>query len=116
MIKQEHEIPLATAVSKSCPGRGSIAQALYNECESLFLNQPTRTTTVSKTRNATPVKEGNQIVATVTDEQTGLFVQLSGVINAEGRVATGPWLVFGKKFLEESKNPQLSNTGVKLWH
>ena len=115
MIEQRHEIPLTTAISKSVPGKGSLVQSLYHECESLLHNQPTKTPTVSKTRVVLQTKDGDQVTAIVTDEATGLFVQLTGTFSPDGSKKDGPFLVFGKKYLEEAKIPQLSNTGVKLW-
>lgn len=115
MIEQRHEIPLTTAVSKSVPGKGALIQSLYHECDSLLHNRPTKTTSVGKVRVVTPLKDGEQVTATITDEATGLFVQLTGSFLPDGSRKDGPFLVFGKKYLEESKIPQLSNTGVKLW-
>lgn len=115
MIDPKHEIPLTTAISASCPGRGSVAQALYNECLNVFKNTESRTSTVTKQRSVFNVQGGTHVTAIVTDNDLGLFVQLSGVVNESGVVTEGPFLVFGKKFLEESKNAQLSNTAVRLW-
>jgi|SRR5271157_1255335 len=117
MIEQRHEIPLTTAITKSTPGKGALVESLYRECLSLFVNTPTRTTTATKQRNANPVPGSETlkaVVAIVTDNTTGLFIQLSGIV-AGDKAAEGPHLTFGKKFLEESKNPQLANNAIKLW-
>ena len=114
MIDQRHEIPLTTAITKSAPGRGAVIESLYREAMSLFNNVPTRTMTVTKQRSQLPAKNGAHVTATATDGATGYFVQLTGLVE-DNVVKEGPFLIFGKKFLEESKNPQLANTGVKLW-
>lgn len=116
MIEAKHEIPLTTAITKCAPGRGAIVQALYRECLSLFNNVPTKTAGVTKQRSVVDRPPAQLVTATVTDDEGGLFVQLTGVLNAEKKVQEGPFLTFGKKYLEESKNPQLSNTAVRLWH
>jgi|SRR5262252_1519390 len=116
IISQQHQIPLTTAITKSAPGRGAIAEALYREALNLFNNKPTQTGTVAKSRSVVPLNEGESLVsAIVTDNTTGLFVQLTGVQAVNGETKSGPYLTFGKKYLEESKNAQLSNTAVKLW-
>lgn len=114
MITQQHEIPLTTAITKSVPGRGALVMSLYSECESLLENKPTKARSI-RTRTSMPIKGGTQVIATVTDPQSGLFVQLTGTFNKDGSKKEGPHMTFGKKFLEETKNPQLSNTGVMLW-
>ena len=115
MIDPRHDIPLTTAISASAQGRGSVVQSLYRECMSLYKNEGTKTSTVTKQRSVLPAKNGQHITAVVTDNDSGLFVQLTGLVSAEGEHKDGPYLTFGKKFLEESKNPQLSNTAVRLW-
>jgi len=115
MIESKHEIPLTTAITKCAPGRGAIVEALYRECLNLFNNVPTRTGSVTKQRSVVERPPAQMVTATVTDNESGLFIQLTGVLNAEKQVQEGPFLAFGKKYLEESKNAQLSNTAVRLW-
>ena len=114
MIEQRHEIPLTTAINKSAPGRGAIVESLYRECLNLFNNVPTKTGGITRHRTQLQAKNGTHVTATVTDDTTGYFVQLSGLFE-NGEKKDGPYLIFGKKYLEESKIPQLSNTGVRLW-
>lgn len=116
MIESKHEIPFTTAITKCAPGRGAVAESLYRECMSLFLNVPTKTGSVTKQRSVVERPPSQTVTATVTDDTSGLFVQLTGILNADKKVQEGPFLTFGKKYLEESKNPQLSNTAVRLWH
>lgn len=113
MIAQAHLIPLTTAVQASTPGKGALAEGIYRECLNLFLNAPSQTpsSVLTKQRETTPA---GAVTAIVTDNTTGLFVQLSGVV-ADGKVVQGPYLTYGKKFLEESKNAQLSNNAIRLW-
>lgn len=111
MMLPQHEIPMTTAITASAPGKGGLLQGLYRLCMDLFNNvEESRTSTVTKVRT---VHEG-VVTAVVTDNATGLFLQLTGA-DAVGKPKEGPYLTFGKKFLEESKNAQLSNTAVKLW-
>ena len=114
IIEQRHEIPLTTAINKSAPGRGAIVESLYRECLNLFNNVPTKTSGVTRQRSQLQAKNGTHVTASVTDDPTGYFVQLTGLFDGTEK-KDGPYLVFGKKFLEESKNPQLANTGVRLW-
>ena len=81
----------------------------------VFKNTESRTTTVTKQRSVFAIQGGIHVTAIVTDNDLGLFVQLSGVVGDDGKIKEGPYLVFGKKYLEESKNAQLSNTAVRLW-
>jgi hypothetical protein len=62
----------------------------------------------------TETKDGELILAVVTDEATGLFVQLGGTVKKkEGN--TNLLLTYGKKFLMEIQPLQLNNTAVKIW-
>ena len=89
--------------------------SLYAECEKVFANKPSRVTTVTRTRTAVPVANLTQVTAVATDDLTGLFVQMVGTVDTAGQVKDGPFLTFGKKFLEESKSAQLSNTAMRMW-
>ena len=121
MIEQRHEIPLTTAITKSVPGRGALVASLYHECLNVLNNVPSKTGTVTKFRTTQPIEDldgkklGEQVTAIVTDNDSGLFIQLAMTTAPNGAKRDGPFLVFGKKYLEEAKIPQLSNTGVKLW-
>ena len=115
MIDPQHGIPLTTAITASAPGRGALVEALYRECLNLFKAQPTTTGTVTKQRSVFHADGKQRLIATVTDNESGLFIQMTGALNAAGVVSEGPFLSFGKKYLEESKPPMLHNTAVRLW-
>ena len=106
-IEPRHRIPLETAVSNSAPGHRVLAQNLYlcalrdytgqqqQEPETFWIHR----------------EQGKRaLTVTVTDMDTGYFVQLQGIPNSDG-----PFLTFGKKFLAETKNKQLQNTAAKIW-
>lgn len=120
-MTEQHRIPLTTAVNASTPGKMVIAQALYQEAEDLFFNRPGKGGNVIKTRITAkpdgPIKPNQaHVIARVTDFESGFFVELSGVLDSKsGAALTGPFLTYGKLYLSESKNPQLSNTQTKIW-
>ena len=120
MIDQRHSIPLTTAVQASTPQKGALAEALYHEAEALLFNRPIKSSNVSKYRlvavQKLENKEHRPVQARVVDNETGFFVELSAIIDEEtGAAVTGPYLVYGKMYVIESKNPQLSNTQTKIW-
>lgn len=120
-MKQEHSIPLTTAISTSTPGKGALAEALYNEAEALFFDKLTnRGSNVLKSRLTSkpngPAKPSRVfVVARVVDFDTGFFIELSGTLDSRGTALTGPYLAYGKLYVSESKSPQLSNTQTKIW-
>lgn len=121
MIRQDHDIPLSTAVSASTPGKGPLVSALYAEAEALFLGKPGKGGNVIKTRIAAkpdgPAKPNRaHVLARVVDFETGFFIELTGVQDTQSNeVLTGPFLAYGKLYVSENKNPQLSNTQTKIW-
>jgi len=121
-MEQKHSIPLTQAVNASTPGRGALAESLYAEAENTLLNRVPATQPpgrVARTRQVIPLAGDLQhVMATATDEETGLFVQLGGVLNPKLKplkLAEGPFLTYGKKYLMETKSPQLANNAIKIW-
>jgi hypothetical protein len=122
-IEQRHNIPLTTAISASTPGKGALVTTLYHETENVFYRRQESNGNVIRTRTLLKPEESDpptleRVLATVTDQESGLFVQLSGVLDTAKtpfKVIEGPFLAYGKKFLAEIKNPQLQNTATKLW-
>lgn len=123
VIKPQHNIPLTTAIAASTPGKGSLVTSLYHEAEALFFARQESNANVIRTRTILKPEEtdaatAERVIATVTDQESGFFVQLSGVLDMSKtppRPVEGPYLTYGKKFLTEIKNPQLQNTATKLW-
>lgn len=127
-ISLRHRTPLESAIAGSAPGRSYLAADLYKvalaelngqhqeERNGILLASITQIDSVSDTLVR---------VATATDDETGYFVQLTGVVTGyaketrpEGAALTfkdGPLLIFGKKFVQELKPSQLHNTAVRLW-
>lgn len=119
IIDPRHKIPLDTAVANSTPGRRALAQNLYDYALKEFLSQPQQEPeNFWIHRESRPTKEKNveAVTVTVTDMETGLFVQMVGtVFKTPPSAKEGPYLTYGKKYLAETKNPQLHNTAVKIW-
>lgn len=110
-IDARHQQPLTIAVTASTPGQGAKAEHLYRLALDLFHDRELGTQDVLVNRICYAATDGTLLVlATVTDLATGLFVQFTG---APG--AALPFVTYGKKFLQETKNPQLNNTALKLW-
>lgn len=118
IIDPRHKIPLDTAVANSAPGRKAMVEQLYQCAMSEFTGNPIKEPeNFWVHREARPaVKNVETLVVTVTEMETGLFVQLTGtVFKSPAAVKEGPYLTYGKKYLAETKNPQLHNTAVKIW-
>lgn len=116
-IAPQHQQPLNIAIGNSTPGQGARAEMLYRKAFDLFHGkdvgegpwQPQRLVIT-----ATPKIE--TVLATVTDNDTGLFIQMTGTLDKKtGTALTGPNMVYGKKYLEESRSPQLANNGIRIW-
>ncbi len=120
-MNEQHSIPLTTAISASTPGKRALAESLYSEAEALFFNRPSRGGNIVKNRLTTKAEsEGKPsqiyVQARVIDFESGFFVELSGVLdNKAGTAVTGPFMSYGRLFVSETKNPQLSNTQTKIW-
>jgi hypothetical protein len=119
LINPRHKIPLDTAVANSTPTRRALVQNLYicamreftgerqQEPENFWIHRETR---------AASSRGGQAVTVTVTEMETGLFVQLTGTLSkASSEVLEGPYLTYGKKYLAETKSHQLQNTAVKIW-
>lgn len=114
---------MTQAVNASTPGKGALAESLYMEAENTLYNRPSNAqpSRVARTRQVIPTgqdKELHHVIAAATDEETGLFVQLVAVLNPMEKPLKpleGPYLTYGKKYLMETKSPQLSNNAVKIW-
>ncbi len=109
-----------TAVKASTPGNGPLAEALYAEAESLLLNKPCKSGNVTKYRTVVkPLRdaESETIIARAVDNETGFFIELSAVFDKtdKTKAVTGPFMNYGKLYVSESKNPQLSNSQAKIW-
>lgn len=115
MIDAKHQIPLATAITASAPGRRALVEALYREACALFFNTAAKEAGGDRTRTSAATGANFQVSASVMDSETGLFVQLNGELAPDGQAVSGPFLTYGKKYLVEAKNAQLSNTAVRLW-
>ena len=119
MIDPRHQIPLDTAVANSTPGRRALTQQLYACAMREFLGQRQKepdTFWIHRETRPASAKNTEGLTVTVTDMDTGLFIQLVGVVFKTPVAAKeGPFLTFGKKYLAETKNPQLHNTAVKIW-
>lgn len=120
-IAAQHQQPLTTAITSSTPGLGAKAETVYRKAYDLFHNRDIGDGPFQGRRLTIPgiskaFKNQHHVLATVTDMETGLFVQMEGILDTTVETAvTGPFMSYGKKFLEETKNPQLHNTAVKLW-
>jgi hypothetical protein len=119
MIDPRHKIPLDTAIANSTPGRRALAQNLYDCAMREFTGQQQKEPEnfwIHRESRATTVKNTEALTITVTDMDTGLFVQMAGIaFKVPASVKEGPYLTYGKKYLAETKNPQLHNTAVKIW-
>jgi hypothetical protein len=119
IIEQRHQIPLATAVAASTPGRMSLAENLYQEALSVFFSgQLTgKCPKVLKVRSVIKDGEaaGQVVLARIVDFETGLFIELSGTLNEAREAIRGPFLAYGQFYVSEGQNPQLANTQTKLW-
>jgi hypothetical protein len=121
IIEPRHKIPLDTAVSNSTPGRRALVQNLYDcAMKEFFGQQQNEPENFWIFRETGPTREKGTaaVTVTVTDMESGLFIQLVGTVFKAGTPTTakeGPFLTYGKKYLAETKNPQLHNTAVKIW-
>ena len=119
IIDPRHKIPLDTAVANSTPGRRVLAQHLYDCAMREFLGQQQQEPEnfwIHRESRTTSVKNTEALNVTVTDMDTGLFVQMVGVVfKTPSSIKDGPFLTYGKKYLAETKSPQLHNTAVKIW-
>jgi hypothetical protein len=105
---------MSVVLGKLTAPRQALIKRLYADAENLFADRQVQKAPVRRERSSSTDPDGcKHVKAVVTDEETGFFVQLTG--KWTGAILDGPFLVFGKKYLEETKSPQLSNTGVKLW-
>ena len=119
IIDPRHKIPLDTAVANSAPGRKATVEQLYRCAMLEFLGTPGKepeTFWVHREDKPSSVKNTQGLTVTVTEMDSGLFVSLTGtVLKNPYAVKAGPYLTYGKKYLAETKNPQLHNTAVKIW-
>lgn len=120
-MDERHAIPLQTAINASVPGRKNLILSLYTEAEKLFRNQESNTKTFHRDRvtEKAQTRGGAEVVAvsaTVTDHESGYYVQLNGSMTPDqSKTVEGPFLTFGKIFVQEVRNPQLQNTATKIW-
>jgi len=120
-MDQKHAMPLQTVTSKHLPTSKGLVETLYLEAERLFHEQSSTATKVLRTRTTQPImrkdlEKGHiAIAATVTDEETGLYIQLTGLTDAKKNLVEGPFLTFGRVYVIETKNPQLSNTALRIF-
>lgn len=119
IIEPRHQIPLDTAISNSTPGRRALVQSLYDCATKEFFGQEQREPAnfwIHRESRPTKEKGTEAVTVTVTDTDTGLFIQLGGtVFKTTSSAKEGPFLTYGKKYLAEIKNPQLHNTAAKIW-
>jgi len=119
MIEPKHSIPLTTAITASTPGKNALIEALYSEAQDLFFDRQGKGTNLSRIRMVVKgegqPKDSQAILARVVDNETGFFIELTGVIDKSAKAVSGPFLCYGKLYLNEWKNPQLSNTQTKIW-
>ncbi len=119
MIDPRHKIPLETAVANSTPTRRALAEQLYHCALREFQGQSQKepeTFWIHKEARSVSDKNTEAVTVTVTDMDTGLFVQMTGALSKSPvAIKYGPFLTYGKKYLSETKNQQLHNTAVKIW-
>lgn len=120
-MDQRHSIPLETVVSKSLPGQKTGVFTLYAEAERLFRDDESSARGLTRARVSENVKREEfkkpckTVTAMVTENESGFYIQLAGVLDPEGKVIEGPFLTMGRLYIQETKNPQLSNTAMKIF-
>lgn len=121
-VPDQQRIPLETAIAASTPGQSSLVSRLYAAAVATAMEQRKVTDEpgILKHRHVSG-QAGSytwSMVSTATDEASGIFVTLTGTVDMKPNPSVwkeGPFVTFGKKFLQELKPPQLHNTAVKIW-
>jgi hypothetical protein len=120
-IPEQHRIPLETAIAASIPGQHALVARLYKEAADMLNSEKIRETPGILKHRQSNVMAGTTtwaVTVSATDEATGYFISMNATFTHRTAPASyheGPFLTFGRKFVQEHKPPQLNNTATKLW-